>query len=120
MSMGNFRRLEVYKRAAKLADALHDAALRWTSFDLWTTGVQLVRAADSVSANIAEAGGRRSLGDERRFLFIARGSAFELEHWIETACRRGLLTDEHLLTEAKEVGRMLTGLLRARHRLSED
>jgi four helix bundle protein len=33
---------------------------RWSSFDRWTVGQQMVRSADSIGANIAEAAGRRT------------------------------------------------------------
>jgi four helix bundle protein len=112
--MGNFRRLTVYKRASDLSDRVHGLVVTWPSFERWTLGVQLVRACDSVAGNIAEASGRRSIGDERRIILIARGSAFEVEHWLERAMARNLIADRELLEAAQEVSRMLAGVLRAR------
>lgn len=70
----------------------------------------MVRAADSVGANISEAYGRWSYADRARMVFIARGSACELEHWLARAEQRGLLTPNGSREEASEVGRMLNGL----------
>jgi 23S rRNA-intervening sequence protein len=77
--MGTFRDLAVYRRSAGFGDALYRCTASWDSFARWTVGVQLVRSADSIGANIAESRGRRSDLDQRRFLIVARGSALELE-----------------------------------------
>ena len=76
-------------------------------------GRQLVRAADSIGANIAEAMGRWTLPDAKRFLLIAKGSVNETEHWLLRARARGLVSNEYdeLLNEA---GRTLNGLIRRR------
>jgi four helix bundle protein len=73
----------------------------------------MVRAADSVGANIAESSGRTG-GDQRRFLIIARASVLELEHWLDRATERDLQLPSHAVAETREVGRMLNGLIRAR------
>ena len=57
---------------------------------------QLVRAADSIGANIAEGVGRRTYIDNRRFVFIARGSLNETIYWLRRAFRRELLTLEQV------------------------
>ena len=70
----NFENLRVYQLAERLADTIWDAVLEWNSFARETVGKQLVRAADSVGANVAEGTGRGSSLDNRRFVRIARGS----------------------------------------------
>ena len=109
--MGNVSKLSVYGKAISLADDLRPRILTWESFDRWTLGVQLMRAADSVGANLAEAFGRETDADRVRFLVIARGSATETEYWLERALPRGLLRDCGLLDRAQEVCRMLHGLV---------
>src|SRR5947209_7588267 len=111
--MHGFRDLLAYQRAFDLANDIHLAVERWNPFAKWTVGTQLVRAADSVGANIAEAAGRRSLPDERRLLLVARGSAYELQHWLASAECRGLLSGDFTL-RAAEVGRLVNGLVRHR------
>jgi four helix bundle protein len=111
--MGDFTALVAYRRASELADSARAAAMSWQSFDRWTLGTQLVRSADSIGANIAEGFGRVTDADQRRFLVMARGSAHEVEHWARTAHGRGLVADDTLEHRAREVGRLLNGLLRA-------
>jgi four helix bundle protein len=107
-----FRDLDVHRRANVLADKVHAAVADWASFAKWSVGLQMVRAADSVGANIAEGAGRYGPADHRRFLFIARSSSYELQHWIERAEARNLTVPEGAMQEAMELSRMLNGLTR--------
>jgi four helix bundle protein len=113
VTVSDFKDLRVYQLSRRLSFVVHDAASRWRPFDQRTVGIQLVRAADSVGANIAEAIGRWHNADQRRFLLYARGSLKEAEHWILIAQERGLLpSDAH--EPVSEIARMLNGLLKKR------
>jgi four helix bundle protein len=96
-----------------LADELTAAVRGWSSLDQWTVGVQLLRAADSIGANLAEGLGRGKGPDRERFVVIARGSACELERWIERAEARHLPCPPATAARAGEVSRMLNGLLKS-------
>ncbi|HKG36675.1 MAG TPA: four helix bundle protein [Solirubrobacterales bacterium] len=111
--MGKFENLIAYQQAVSLADDLREVIRDWPNADLWTLGVQLVRAADSVGANIAEGFGRGSNAEENRFLLIARGSANETQHWIERAFARSLIDDDSFRVRAAAVCRLVNGLHRA-------
>ncbi|HEY7466017.1 MAG TPA: four helix bundle protein [Dehalococcoidia bacterium] len=77
---------------------------------------QLVRAAGSVPANIAEGYGRYSQGAYRNHLSIARGSLFESESWIDLMLKDGHLSNEvatELLGRCHELARLLTQRMRA-------
>jgi len=87
-----FERLEVYQLSERLSDAIWDMELGWDPFAKDTIGKQLVRAADSIGANIAEGCGRGSGADNRRFVRTARGSLNETQHWLRRAYRRKLMT----------------------------
>jgi four helix bundle protein len=111
--VGTFQNLVAYKQASQLADDLRHVIDDWPSIDRWTIGIQLIRAVDSIGSNIAEAFGRGSYADELRFLLYARGSANEVQHWIERAFARSLLTDDGFRARAASVGRLVNGLHRA-------
>lgn len=93
MGRTDFERLEVYRLAERLADDVWDVVAAWDRFARSTVGGQLVRAADSIGANIAEGAGRGTYRDNRRFVHIARGSLYETKHWLRRAYRRKILTD---------------------------
>jgi four helix bundle protein len=71
-----FEKLIVYQRAGLLADEVRAYVRQWDSLDIWTSGVQLIRAADSVAANIAEGG--RALVAEGSDSFLPHGSRLRL------------------------------------------
>jgi four helix bundle protein len=95
----NFENPRLYQLSEKLSEQIWTAVARWDRFAKETVGKQLVRAADSIGANIAEGSGRGSNQDYRRFLRISRGSLYETLHWLRRAYARKLLTT----TEVKEL-----------------
>ncbi|KAF3884909.1 MULTISPECIES: four helix bundle protein [Nostocales] len=96
MSRPNFEKLEVYKLAEKLADEIWRIVSQWDSFNKDTIGKQIVRSADSISANIAEGEGRYNFQDNKRFIKVARGSLYETISWLRRAYKRNLLTTEQI------------------------
>ena len=98
MAFVRFQDLEVYQLAEELADAVWAIVLKWDALARDTVGKQLIRAADSIGANIAKGSGRGSSGDTRRYLRIARGSLMETQHWLRRAFRRKLLTSDQIAT----------------------
>jgi four helix bundle protein len=106
-----FRKLAAYQRASAVANELRGVVAKWPSFERWSIGIQLIRAADSVGANIAESSGRTHKADKARFLVIAQASLYETEHWIATAEEHGLLP-QHSTEELDGVARALSGLIK--------
>lgn len=92
MANSEFQNLRVYQLAENLADEIWDVVDGWNSFAKDTVGKQIVRAADSIGANIAEGSGRGSFQDNRRFVRIARGSLKETQHFLRRAWKRKLLS----------------------------
>ena len=111
-----FEKLRVYQLSERLSDQIWRMVTTWDNFAKDTVGKQLVRAADSVGANIAEGCGRGSYVDNRRFVRIARGSLNETRHWLRRAFRRGFLTGEKialLKTMLDELSPSLNAYLRS-------
>jgi four helix bundle protein len=78
----NFENLRVYQLAEQLTDEIWTVVASWNKFATETMGRQIIRAADSIGANIAEGTGRGSFQDNRRFVRNARGSLYETQHWL--------------------------------------
>ncbi|HEY2979615.1 MAG TPA: four helix bundle protein [Anaerolineales bacterium] len=93
-----FENLRVYRLSEELADEIWDLVLGWNNFAKDTVGRQLVRAADSIGANIAEGTGRGTFQDNRRFLRTARGSLRETQHFLRRAFRRKLIAEAQVKT----------------------
>ncbi len=107
MPKTGFENLKIYQLAVSLSDLIWRSANRWGHFEKDTVGKQVVRAADSIGANIAEGSGRGSVADNRRFARIARGSLYEVKHWIGVAERRRLLSD----TDSRKLQSIVAELL---------
>ena len=87
-------RMETFRRFEDVSDRVWKAVRKWDAFARDTLGKQLVRAADSVGANLVEGDGRFGTGDSLQFFVIARASARETRYWIRRAVRRDLISTE--------------------------
>ena len=94
MAFLRFEDLRVFKLAEKLCDDIWGIAISWKYFEKNTVGMQLVKSADSIGANIAEGAGRGTPKDNKRFVRISRGSLNETKYWLRRACRRNLISKE--------------------------
>jgi four helix bundle protein len=73
---------------------------------------QINRSAVSIPSNIAEGKGRNSDKEFKQFLYIARGSLFELRTQLELARRLGYInSDKDLKEKIVEVQSMLHTLI---------
>ena len=116
MERTNFEKLQVYQLSEKIADSIWNIVIAWDSFARDTVGKQIVRAADSIGANIAEGSGRGSLQDNRRFVRIARGSLYETIHWLRRSYIRKLLSQaevKNLRALIEELSPKLNAFLRS-------
>jgi len=86
-----FRKLIVWQRAMALAKEVHRLNKVMKGRDRAILADQMLRAALSVPANIAEGNGRYHRADYVRFLSIASGSLAELETHLELASQLDLL-----------------------------
>lgn len=91
-----FENLRVYQLAEEIADLAWKVVGGWEYLAQQTVGVQFIESADSMGANIAEGSGRGSPAEKKRFAKIARGSLFEVKHWLRRAYKRKLLSDSEV------------------------
>lgn len=96
MARTDFEELRVYRLSERLADQIWEIVVQWDPFAKSSVGEQLVGAADSIGANIAEGSGRGSYRENRRFVRISRGSLYEVKHFLRRAYRRKLVDDDQV------------------------
>lgn len=103
--------LEIYRMAEELSDKIWEICIKLDYFARDTVGRQLVRSADSISANLAEGHGRYHFNDRLRFCYYARGSLLECKSWLFKAIRRNLIKNE--VEEVTEIIEILPKRLNA-------
>src|SRR5437773_3063064 len=122
MERTNFEKLQVYQLSEKVADSVWNIVIAWDAFARDTVGKQIVRAADSIGANIAQGSGRGSFQDNRRFIRIASGSLKEPQHFLRRPYKRKLL-EENQVNKIKplvdNLAPMLNAYLRSIGRVSK-
>ena len=112
--MKDFKELKVWAKAHEITLLVYGETRAFPREEMYGLTSQLRRAAASVAANIVEGCGRRSDGEFKRFLQIARGSACELEYHILLARDLRYFREEQfreLSCQADELQRMLTALI---------
>ena len=94
MSYFNLDDLEVYQLAEGFSDEIWETVAEWDSFAKETVGKQIVRSADSISANLAEGYGRYHYKENKNFCYFSRGSILETKDWLKKAKNRNLISSE--------------------------
>ena len=110
--MKNFQDLDVYTRASKLFPVVYKIVRSWKIVDQRELGSQIIRASNSIHANIAEGYGKSSQ-DFKRYLGMAIGSCDEVRSHIKDSFNVGLVGKdvyEHLINEYEIVGKQLMRL----------
>jgi len=112
----NFTEHTAYKKARELSSIIWNSSREWDRSILTTLGNQLIRAVDSISANLAEGWNRYSKKDKINFFIIARGSVAETADWLEKAYERNLISlseynnaQEILISLPKEINGLIKG-----------
>lgn len=84
-------RFKLIEESDQIGESVWNEVCQWSIFNKDTVGKQLVRSADSITANLGEAFGRYSFADRKRFAYFARGSLCETIIWINKSIRRKLM-----------------------------
>ena len=86
--------LNVYVLSMDMAERICEIVVKWDYFTKDTLGRQLVRAADSIAANLSEGFGRYHYRENTNFCYYSRGSLYETKTWLTKAYNRNLIPDE--------------------------
>lgn len=114
--------LDVYKKAHLLTLQIYNVTGTYPASELYGLTSQMRRAAVSINSNLMEGGARRNMGEKLHFISIARGSAAELEYQIILSKDLRFLADNianDLIQKTKQVGQMLSGLLKNKNSSDE-
>jgi four helix bundle protein len=113
--------LKVYQLAMEIADDIWFLVDEWEAFPKWTTGKQLVEAADSMAANISEGYGRYFYKENRQFQYFSRGSQTETITWLTKARNRKLISNEvfdDFMKRLEELGKRHNNYIKSIGRMS--
>jgi len=95
--------LNVYKQSMEIAERIWSIVIDWDFFAKDTIGKQLVKAADSISANLSEGFGRYHFRENMHFGYYSRGSLYETKTWLIKAHNRELIRKEDFDTFMEQI-----------------
>jgi four helix bundle protein len=99
--------LQVYQLSMQMAEEIWEIVIKWDYFTKDTIGKQLIKAADSIAANLSEGFGRFFYKEEKQFCYYSRGSLYETKCWLTKASNRKLIEEtdfEKFLKEINNIG----------------
>ncbi|MCF7794327.1 MAG: four helix bundle protein [Candidatus Cloacimonetes bacterium] len=121
--MANISELNVYQNSLEFSNQIWNLCLKWNSFASNTVGYQIVKAADSISANLAEGYGRFHLKDNIHFCYYSSGSLEETKDWLRKSRTRNLISEntyqeltKEIVIIAKQLNKYITSLKKKIHR----
>lgn len=109
----SFETLEVYDKARNLVKEVYLLQNSFPKEERYALGDQVRRAAVSITANLAEGSGRKSLREKIHFIEISFGSMMEVFCELQTACDLGYIKEEQLddlRPLFTDIAKMLSGL----------
>lgn len=115
--------LQVYQLSMEIAEKVWNIVIKWDYFAKDTVGKQLIRAVDSVAANLSEGFGRFHYKENKNFCYYSRGSLYETKTWLTKAKNRQLIKDEdfHFFdTEINNIGVKLNNYIKSIGKTAND
>lgn len=117
----SYTALSVWQQSRQLTRRVYELTKQFPKDELFGLTNQLRRAAVSPPSNIAEGCGRQHTRDTLQFLFIARGSLFEVETQLYLAFDLSYLNEktlQTLLSDVTSCKKLLQGFIRYYRSLS--
>jgi four helix bundle protein len=95
--------LQVYQLSIEIAERIWKIVMEWDYLAKDTVGKQLIKAADSVAANLSEGFGRYFYKENKQSCYYSRGSLFETKTWLKKAQLRNLIDNQNFVQLNKEM-----------------
>jgi len=111
----NFTELEVWREARLLVKMVYECVGAFPKEEMYGLQSQIKRSVISIPSNIAEGCGRNHIKETIQFLYIARGSAFELETQLYLSLDLNFINEEQLiilLDKLKRIRILLAGFIK--------
>lgn len=110
--MNDYKDLRVWQESINLVELIYKLIDKLPNNEKYVLSDQIRRSAISIPSNIAEGASRNSYKEFIQFLYIALGSASELETQIIISKKIGYLKEiDHFIKEITKVRKMLNGLI---------
>ena len=116
MEKYNFENLRVFQLSEKLANDIWDIVISWNHLATDTVGKQIIRSADSIGANIAEANGAISKADFSAKISIAYKECLETKFWLNLLKDTNYISSKEfnsIYPDADEISKMLFSILKS-------
>ena len=107
--------LQVYQLSMDIGEEIWNLVMVWDYFEKDTIGKQLVKAIDSVAANLSEGFGRYHFREKVNFGYYSRGSLYESRTWLTKAKNRDLIPQDdydRYINDIKNIGIRLNNYIR--------
>lgn len=110
--MKTHKDLNVWKKSMSLVSEIYTITKSFPEYEKYGITSQLRRSAISIPSNIAEGSARRGNKEFVQFLYIALGSATELDTQVLIAKDLGYLIDSDTTDQIEDIRKMLVGLIK--------
>ncbi|MEI7486903.1 MAG: four helix bundle protein [Chryseobacterium sp.] len=103
MSFQDFKKLDVWLFARKLTNSIYNITKEFPGIEQFGLTNQMRRCAASITSNIAEGFGRNTPKGTLVFLYISRGSIFELETQLYIAFDQNYIDETFFIKIDEEI-----------------
>jgi four helix bundle protein len=110
--MRTYKELDVWKNGVELVKKVYIATSGFPKEEMYGLTSQIRRSVVSIPSNIAEGSARNSTGEFIQFLYIALGSAAELETQLIITKDLGFLKDLSLFEDLEKIKAQLINLIK--------
>ena len=110
----SYTELNTWKESRILVKTVYELLSNYPKEELYGISSQIKRSAVSVPSNIAEGVGRHTPKDSLRFLYISRGSLYELETQLYLSFDLKFISETELKTTLEQitiVNKLLAGFI---------